>query len=250
MSGHSKWANIKHKKGRQDALKGKIFTQMAKEITIATREGGGDPDMNPRLRLAVKKARDNDMPKDNIERAIKKGTGELESQKLEEFRYEGYGPSGVAIIVETITDNKNRTVPEVRATFGKYGGNMGETNSVAWNFDRKGVIEVKSNGANEDDLMIEVMEAGGEDLDFNEDSSRIICAMEDFNTVNDYFEKSSFEVMESQLEYIPKNKVKVAEVEVAKKILNFIEKMEELEDVQNVYNNADIDDEVIDQLDL
>jgi YebC/PmpR family DNA-binding regulatory protein len=250
MSGHSKWANIKHRKGRQDALKGKIFTQMGKEITIAAREGGGDPAMNPRLRLAVKKARDNDMPKENIDRAIKKGTGELEGQKLEEFRYEGYGPNGVAMIVETITDNKNRTVPEVRATFGKYDGNMGETNSVAWNFDRKGVIVIKSNGASEDDLMMEVLEAGGEDVEYSEDTSRIVCSMEDFNSVNDYFEKSSFEVIESQLEYIPRNKVSITDVNVAKKIMLFIEKMEDLDDVQNVYNNAEIDDDVLEQLDI
>lgn len=250
MSGHSKWANIKHRKGRQDALKGKIFTQMGKEITIAAREGGGDIDMNPRLRLAVKKARDNDMPKDNIDRAIKKGTGELEGQKLEEFRYEGYGPNGVAMIVETITDNKNRTVSEVRATFSKYDGNMGETNSVAWNFDRKGVIVIKSSGANEDDLIMEALESGGEDVEYNPDTSRIVCAMENFNQVNEYFEKSIFEVIESQLEYIPKNKVKVSDLNIAKRVMLFIEKMEDLDDVQNVYNNAEIEDEVLEQLDL
>ncbi|TNE34286.1 YebC/PmpR family DNA-binding transcriptional regulator [bacterium] len=250
MSGHSKWANIKHRKGRQDALKGKIFTQMGKEITIAAREGGGDVDMNPRLRLAVKKARDNDMPKDNIDRAIKKGTGELEGQKLEEFRYEGYGPNGVAMIVETITDNKNRTVSEVRATFSKYDGNMGETNSVAWNFDRKGIIVIKTRGASEEDLIMEALESGGEDVEYSEDTSRIICAMEDFNQVNEYFEKSLFEVVESQLEYIPKNKVTVSDLNIAKRVMLFIEKMEDLDDVQNVYNNAEIDDELLDQMDF
>ncbi|MCB0701313.1 MAG: YebC/PmpR family DNA-binding transcriptional regulator [Candidatus Kapaibacterium sp.] len=250
MAGHSKWANIKHRKGRQDALKGKIFTQMGKEITIAAREGGGDPDMNPRLRLAVKKARENDMPKDNIERAIKKGTGELEGQAFEEYTYEGYAPNGVAIIVETISDNKNRTVSEVRACFSKYDGNMGETNSVAWNFDRKGVVTIKTSGASEDDLMMETLEAGGEDVEYSPETSRIICAMTDFNTVNDYFEKSVFEIKDSQLEYIAKNKVKITDVAIAKKVMLFLDKMEEVDDVQNVYNNADIDDSVFDQLDL
>lgn len=250
MAGHSKWANIKHRKGRQDALKGKIFTQMGKELTIAAREGGGDTDMNPRLRLAVKKARDNDMPKDNIERAIKKGTGELEGQSYEEYRYEGYGPSGVAIIVETITDNKNRTVAEVRASFGKYEGNMGETNSVAWNFDRKGVVTIKTSGASEEDLMMEVLEAGGDDVEYSPETSRIICAMSDFNAVNEYFDKSLFEIEDSQLEYLPKTKVKITDLSIAKKVMLFLDKMEEVDDVQNVYNNADIDDSVIDQLDL
>lgn len=250
MAGHSKWANIKHRKGRQDALKGKIFTQMGKEITIAAREGGGDTDMNPRLRLAVKKARDNDMPKDNIERAIKKGTGELEGQAFEEYRYEGYGPGGVAIIVETISDNKNRTVAEVRASFNKYDGNMGETNSVAWNFDRKGVITIKSSGASEEDLMMETLEAGGEDVDYDTDRSRIICALNDYNSVNEYFDKSIFEIEDSQLEYIAKNKVKITDVSTAKKVMLFLDKMEEVDDVQNVYNNAEIDDSIIDQLDL
>ncbi|MER3328576.1 MAG: YebC/PmpR family DNA-binding transcriptional regulator [Candidatus Kapaibacterium sp.] len=250
MAGHSKWANIKHRKGRQDALKGKIFTQMGKEITIAAREGGGDTDMNPRLRLAVKKARDNDMPKDNIERAIKKGTGELEGQAFEEYRYEGYGPHGVAIIVETISDNKNRTVAEVRASFSKYEGNMGETNSVAWNFDRKGVVTIKTTGASEEDLMMEALEAGGEDVEYSPETSRIVCAMSDFNVVNDYFDKSIFEIEDSQLEYIAKNKVKITDVSIAKKVMLFLDKMEEVDDVQNVYNNADIDDSVFDQLDL
>jgi len=250
MAGHSKWANIKHRKGRQDALRGKIFTQLGKEITIAAREGGGDEDMNPRLRLAIKKAKAQDMPKDNIERAVKKGTGDLEGQSLEEYTYEGYGPNGVAMIVETITDNKNRTVSEVRATFSKYDGNMGETNSVAWNFDRKGVIVIQTNGASEDDLMMEALEAGGEDVEYSPETSRIICAMEDFNTVNEYFDKSIFEVEESQLEYIPKNKVSITDVGLAKRVMTFIEKMEDLDDVQNIYNNADIDDSVFDQMDL
>lgn len=250
MAGHSKWANIKHRKGRQDALKGKIFTQMGKEITIAAREGGGDTDMNPRLRLAVKKARDNDMPKDNIERAVKKGTGELEGQAFEEYRYEGYGPSGLAIIVETISDNKNRTVAEVRASFSKYEGNMGETNAVAWNFDRKGVVTIKTTGASEEDLMMEALEAGGEDVEYSPETSRIICAMSDFNAVNEYFDKSKFEIEDSQLEYIAKNKVKITDVSIAKKVMLFLDKMEEVDDVQNVYNNADIDDSVFDQLEL
>ena len=223
MAGHSKWANIKHRKERQDAKKGKIFTRLAKELTIAAREGGGDPDMNPRLRLAIQKAKDNSMPNDNINRAIKKGTGELEGQNLEEIRYEGYGPNGIAVIVETITDNKNRTVADVRSTFSKMGGNLGETNSVAWNFDRMGVIVVETKDAEEEDLLLEVLEAGAEDLEFSEDTSRILCAMEEFQNVTSYFEDNDvFKVKESQLEYIPKNKTTIEDVSEAKKILKFL----------------------------
>lgn len=249
MAGHSKWANIKHRKERQDAKKGKIFTRLAKELTIAAREGGGDPDMNPRLRLAIQKAKDNSMPNDNINRAIKKGTGELEGQNLEEIRYEGYGPNGIAVIVETITDNKNRTVADVRSTFSKMGGNLGETNSVAWNFDRMGVIVVETKDAEEEDLLLEVLEAGAEDLEFSEDTSRILCAMEEFQNVTSYFEDNDvFKVKESQLEYIPKNKTTIEDVSEAKKILKFLDAIEDLDDVQNIYNNAEIPDEVVEQI--
>jgi YebC/PmpR family DNA-binding regulatory protein len=249
MAGHSKWANIKHRKGRQDAIRGKMFTRLAKELTISAREGGGDPDMNPRLRLAVANARSNNMPNDNITRAIKKGTGEIEGVSYEEYTYEGYGPNGVAAIVETVTDNKNRTVADIRSLFGKLGGNMGETNSVSWNFERKGVINLKSNGLSEDDLMEHVLEAGAEDMEYDEEMSRVICAMSDFGTVSKYFEDSDLEISESKLEYIPQNTVKIDSLDIAQKVMKFMDTFEDHDDVQNIYTNADISDSIAEQLD-
>jgi YebC/PmpR family DNA-binding regulatory protein len=249
MAGHSKWANIKHRKGRQDAIRGKIFTRLAKEITVSAREGGGDITANPRLRLAVQNAKAVNMPNDNITRAIKKGTGEIEGVNYEEFTYEGYAPSGVAVILETVTDNKKRTVSEVRAMFGKLGGNMGETNSVAWSFDRKGVVTIKTQGKTEDELLEHVLESGAEDIEYDEEESRIICQMTDFGTVFKYFEENGFELGESKLEYMPQNYIKITEVEDAKKVLKFIDAFEDHDDVQNVYHNMEIDDTIADQID-
>jgi len=249
MSGHSKWANIKHRKGRQDAIRGRMFTRIAKEMTIAAREGGGDIGANPRLRLAVTNARSVNMPNDNIVRAIKKGTGELEGVNYLEITYEGYAPSGVAVILETVTDNRNRTVSEVRVLFGKYGGNMGESNSVAWNFERKGVVGIKTNGKSEDELMEAVLESGAEDLEYDEDDSRVICSMTDFGAVYKFFEDAKFEIGESKLEYIPQNIVKITNVEDAKKVLKFLDALEDYDDMQNVYHNMEIDDSIADQLD-
>lgn len=249
MSGHSKWANIKHRKGRQDAIRGKIFTRIGKEITIAAREGGGDPDSNSRLRLAIQNGRANNMPADNITRAIKRGTGEIEGITYEEFTYEGYAPNGVAAIVETVSDNKNRTVASIRSQFSKLGGNLGETNSVAWNFDRKGIIIVKTKNASEDDLMEHVIESGADDLEFDAEDSRIVCPMVEFANVCKYFESKGFELGETKLEYIAKNTVLIDDLEKAKKIMRFIEMFEDHEDVQNVYTNADIPDEIAEQLD-
>lgn len=248
MSGHSKWANIKHKKAKQDAKKGKAFTRIAKEITIASREGGGDPDGNPRLRLAMLNARAVNMPSDNITRAIKKGTGEIEGINYEEITYEGYAPAGVAVILETVTDNKNRTVSEIRALFSKMGGNMGETNSVAWNFERKGVITLNTGNYSEDQLLEHVLESGADDLDFDEESSRIICSMDNFAIANKYFADDKFAVTESKLEYIAQNMSKISDIDLAKKVLKFIDNFEDLDDVQNVYTNLEIDDEIADNL--
>ncbi|MFW6232526.1 MAG: YebC/PmpR family DNA-binding transcriptional regulator, partial [Bacteroidota bacterium] len=241
MAGHSKWANIKHRKGRQDAKRGKIFTRLAKEITISARQGGGDPDTNPRLRLAVTNARAVNMPSDNITRAIKKGTGEIEGVNYEEVTYEGYAPNGVAVILEAVTDNKNRTVAEIRSMFSKLGGNMGETNSVAWNFDRMGVIIIKTDGKSEDELLEHVLESGAEDLEYDEDTSRVVCPMENFAQVNRYFEEKGFAVEEARLEYIPQNMVKISTSDDAKKILKFIDTFEDHDDVQNLFSNADIE---------
>lgn len=249
MAGHSKWANIKHRKGRQDAIRGKMFTRLAKEITISAREGGGDPGGNPRLRLAIQNARGYNMPNDNITRAIKKGTGEIEGVTYEEYTYEGYAPNGVAVIIEAVTDNKNRTVAEIRSQFGKLGGNMGETNSVAWSFDRKGVITIETAGKSEDDIMEHVLESGAEDLQFDEDTSRIICEMTDFATVSVYFEENGFQIKESKLEYIPQNTVNITDPDAAKKIIKFIDTFEEHDDVQNVYTNFELDDSIAGQID-
>lgn len=248
MSGHSKWANIKHRKGRQDAKRGKIFTRIAKEITIASRDGGGDPDMNPRLRLAMQSARAVNMPNENMQRAIKKGTGELEGSNYEEITYEGYAPFGVAVIIETVTDNRVRTVAEIRAVFNKQNGNMGETNSVMWNFARKGVFGINTNGKTEDELFETVIEAGADDLEFDEESSRIICPMESFNVVNQYLNENKFDITEGKLEYIATNTTPIGTADEARKIMKFIDAMEDLDDVQNVYSNFDIPDEIMEEI--
>lgn len=248
MSGHSKWANIKHRKGRQDAIRGKIFTRIGKEITISAREGGGDPDSNSRLRLAIANGRSVNMPNENITRAIKKGTGEIEGISYEEYTYEGYGPYGVAAIIEAVTDNKNRTVADIRSQFAKLGGNMGETNSVSWNFERKGVININTNDISEDELMEHVLESGADDLEYDEEQSRVICPMTEFGTVNKYFEECNLEVAESKLEYIPNDMIKITDVESAQKVMKFIETMEDHDDVQNVYTNAEIDDAIAEKL--
>lgn len=249
MSGHSKWANIKHRKGRQDAIRGKIFTRIAKEITIASREGGGDPDGNPRLRLAMLNARAANMPNDNVMKAIKKGTGEIAGAQIEEYTYEGYGPGGVAVILEVATDNKNRTFPEIRSLFAKLGGNIGETNSVAWSFDRKGVVTIKTNGKTEDDLMEAVLDSGADDMEYDEESTRIICAMENYGSLNKYFQDNNFEIEESKLEYIPQNTSKITDLELAKKFMKFNDAFEDHDDVQNIFTNVEIDDAIADQLD-
>ncbi|MBX3042704.1 MAG: YebC/PmpR family DNA-binding transcriptional regulator [Candidatus Kapabacteria bacterium] len=248
MAGHSKWANIKHRKGRQDALRGKIFTRLAKEITVSAREGGGDIAANPRLRLAVQNAKAVNMPNENITRAIKKGTGEIEGVQYEEITYEGYAPYGVAIILETVTDKKLRTVAEVRALFGKLGGNMGETNSVAWNFERKGVVNIKTNGKSEEELLEHVLESGAEDMEWDEEVTRIVCQMADFGIVMKYFEENNFEISEGKLEYIPKDLVNISNPDEARKILKFVDAFEEQDDVQNLYHNFEIDDSIADQI--
>jgi len=248
MSGHSKWSTIKHKKAAKDAKRGKVFTRIGKEITIAAREKGGDIEANPRLRLAVQNAKAVNMPADNIKRAIQKGTGELEGATYEEYTYEGYAPLGVAVILETVTDNKNRTYAEIKSQFGKLGGNLGETNSVAWNFDRKGVITISTGKKSEDDLLELVLESGGDDLEFSEDSSRVICAMESFGEVNKFFNDKKIPIEESKLEYIPRTKIDIKKIDDARRVIKFIETFEDHEDVQNVFSNMDISDEIMEKL--
>jgi len=244
MSGHSKWSTIKRKKGAADAKRGKIFTKLIKEITIAAREGGGDLAANPRLRLAVDNAKAANMPADNIERAIKKATGELEGVTYLELTYEGYASGGIAIIIEVATDNKNRTVADVRHIFSKHGGSMGETGSVAWMFDRKGIISLPSLDKTEDEIMDIALEAGAEDLQTEEGYFEIQTDLESFETVRNALVTADLKIENASLQWIAKNTVSVSGDE-AEKVIKLIEAMEDNDDVQNVYSNADFDKELI-----
>ena len=242
MAGHSKWANIKHKKAREDAKRGKIFTKIAREIIVAARLGGGDPDHNPRLRRAIQKAKSYNMPKENIERAIKRGTGELEGTSFEEVIYEGYGPGGVAILIEAITDNRNRTVSEIRTIFTKHGGSLGEAGCVAWMFDKKGMITVE--GVDEDRLMEIAIEAGAEDVREEEGVFQVITAPDELEDVREQLEQKGVTVKEATLTYIPQSTVRV-EGEKAEKLIKLLDALENHDDVQNVYANFDVPEEVL-----
>ncbi|GMU95505.1 MAG: YebC/PmpR family DNA-binding transcriptional regulator [Ignavibacterium album] len=241
MSGHSKWATIKRKKAALDAKKGKIFTKLIKEITIAARQGGGDPAGNPRLRLAIDNAKAENMPAENIERAIKKATGELEGVTYHELTYEGYGPAGVAMLVEVATDNKNRTVAEVRHIFSKHGGSLGETGSVAWMFERKGVITIPKQNKSEDDILSIVLDAGADDLQTEEEFYEITTTVENFESVRKALQENNLKVDNASLQWIAKNTIEV-KGEDAEKVMKLIEALEDCDDVQNVYSNADIDE--------
>ena len=238
MSGHSKWATTRRKKAVIDARRGKMFTKLIKEITIAARAGGGDPEGNPRLRLAIDNAKAANMPQDNIERAIKKATGELEGQSYHELIYEGYGPHGVAIMAEVATDNKNRTVAEVRHLFGKGGGSLGETGSVAWMFDRKGVILLPKQGKTEEEVMEVILEEGAEDLQTEDEYFEIQTSLESFEPVRKALVNKNFQIENASLQWIAKNTVPVSGEE-AEKVMKLIESLEDSDDVQNVYSNAD-----------
>lgn len=242
MSGHSKWATIKRKKAAIDAKRGKIFTKLIKEITIAARHGGGDPSGNPRLRLAVDNAKAQNMPQDNIDRAIKKATGELEGVTYHELTYEGYGSAGIAVLVEVATDNKNRTVAEVRHLFSKNGGSLGEGGSVAWMFDRKGIITLPRQGKSEEDIMDILIEAGADDLQTEEEFFEISTSIESFETVRKAIIEKELEVENASLQWVAKNLIEV-KGEDAEKVIKLIEGLEDLDDVQNVYSNADIIEE-------
>ena len=240
MAGHSKWANIQHRKGKQDAVRGKIFTKLVREITVAARQGGGDPAGNPRLRLAVDKAVANSMPKDNIERAIKKATGELEGVNYEEPRFEGYAPGGVAVIVDCMTDNRLRTVADVRHAFSKYGGNLGTDGSVAFMFHRVGVLSYAP-GSDEEKITEAAIEAGAEDVRVNgEDGSiEVLSSAEDYQAVKDAMEAAGFAPDEAEITFRAESDVAV-EGETAVAVAKLLEKLEDLDDVQNVYSNADL----------
>jgi len=247
MSGHSKWSSIKHKKGAADVKRGKIFTKLIKEITVAARMGGGDPDANPRLRHAINQAKAQNMPKDNLERAIKKGTGELEGVSYEEIVYEGYGPGGVAVLVECLTDNKNRSIADIRYIFSKAGGNVGTDGCVAWMFDKKGLFTVSKDEADEDTLMEVALDAGAEDIKEEEDSFDVITEPEDFDAVKDAIDSASIKCDVSEITMIPQNYTKV-EGKEAEQMCKFMEALDDCDDVQNFYSNADIPDEVLDAL--
>ena len=246
MSGHSKWSTIKRKKGAADAKRGKIFTKLIKELTIAAREGGGDPTGNPRLRLAIDNAKAANMPADNIERAIKKATGELEGTTISELTYEGYGPGGVAILVEVATDNKNRTVAEVRHLFSKHGGNMGESGSVAWMFEKKGIITLHKQGKSEEDILEIALNAGAEDMRTEEDFFEIQTDIESFETVRKALVDEELTIENASLQWIAKNTINIGG-ENAEKLLKLIESLEDSDDIQNVYSNADFDEEFVQQ---
>ncbi len=246
MAGHSKWANIQHRKGRQDAKRGKEFTKAAKEIIIAAK-AGGDPAGNARLRSAIAAAKAVNLPKDKIEAAIRKGTGQDAGGELFEISYEGYGPGGVAVIVETATDNRNRTVADLRHLMTKGGGSMGESGCVGWMFERKGVIIFRKEDYTEDQLMEAALEAGADDLHDEGDSWEIHTSMNDFNTVRDAFESQGLNMQSAELAMIPQNTITV-DVETARKVVRFVESLEDHDDVQNVYSNVDIPDEIMAEL--
>lgn len=248
MSGHSKWANIKHRKGAADAKRGKIFTRLIKEITVAARMGGGDIEGNPRLRAAVTTAKTVNMPKDNIARAIKKGTGELEGEIYDEILYEGYGPGGVAVLVECMTDNRNRTVADIRHYFAKNNGNLGEFGCVGWMFDKKGVIVVDKGTISEEQLMDVALEAGADDVVEEESEFQVLTAPENFDAVRDALETAGIAMSSAEVSRVPQNTVEVTDENVAKSLMKLLESLEDHDDVQNVHANFDIDDSLMESL--
>ena len=248
MSGHNKWSTIKHKKGAADARRGKIFTKLIKEITVAARMGGGDAAANPRLRSAILAAKSENMPKDNIDRAIKKGTGELEGVSYEEVLYEGYGPGGAAILVESLTDNRNRAVAEIRHILNKGGGNMGSNGCVAWMFDLKGYISLDRRKVDEDLLMETALEAGAEDIREDEDEFEVITEPENFETVKQAIENAGIAYELAEITRLPQNTTALQGKE-AEQMIRLMENLEDCDDVQKVYTNADISDEAMQGVD-
>jgi YebC/PmpR family DNA-binding regulatory protein len=244
MSGHSKWAGIKHKKAKVDAQRGRIFTKVIREITIAARVGGGDPVGNPRLRLAIEKAKGVNMPQDNIQRAIQKGTGELPGVSYEEYLYEGYGPGGVAVLLEVLTDNKNRTAPEIRKAFAKHGGNLGEAGCVAWMFEKKGLIQVEVARTDEDRLLGVALEAGAQDVRRSDSLFEVITAPKDLERVKESLTKENIEIALGEVTMLPQTSVKL-EGKQARQMLQLMEELEDHDDVQNAYANFDIPEEIM-----
>jgi YebC/PmpR family DNA-binding regulatory protein len=247
MSGHSKWATIKRKKGKLDAARGRVFTRLIKEITVAARDGGGDPDSNARLRTAISTAKAANMPQDNIKKAIQKGTGELPGTTYEEATFEGYGPAGVAVFVDCLTDNRNRTVSEIRHIFSKYNGNLGENGCVAWMFDRKGIIMVKAEGVDEDAVMEIALEAGATDIQSQGDAYEVTTESGDLDRVREAMEKAELPIMEAEVRRVPQNTVKL-DRKAAESMMKLMEALDDQDDVQQVSANFDIDDEIMEEL--
>ena len=239
MAGHSKWANIKRRKGAQDAIRGKLFTKLIKEIMVAAKMGGGDPDSNPRLRLAIDKAKSNSMPRDNIKRAIDKATGNVDTANYEELLMEGYGPGGVAVMLEILTDNRNRTASEVRFAFTKGNGNLGTTGCVAYMFNRKGLLLVPTDTTDEDDIMMAALEAGADDISEDDDSWEIQCSIDTFIQVKDGLEQAGIEPSSAELRYVPDLMVDLAGQE-AEQFMRLLDLLEDCDDVQEIHHNADI----------
>ncbi len=248
MSGHSKWSTIKRKKGAIDAKRGQIFTRLIKEITVAARAGGGDPEGNPRLRTAVATAKTENMPKDNIARAIKKGTGEIAGAIYDEIMYEGYGPGGVAVLVECMTDNRNRTVADVRHFFAKSNGNLGEFGCVSWMFEKKGVILIDKKNTSEEQLMDLALEAGADDVVEEESEYQVQTSPEEFENVRSALEAAGMTFLDASVSMIPKTTVEVTDEKIARSLLKLMENLEDHEDVQNIFSNFDIDDALMEQI--
>lgn len=250
MSGHSKWANIKHQKARSDEKKGKEFTKIAKELIIAARQGGGDPEGNSKLKMMIQKAKAINMPNDNIARAIKKGAGELEGDAFEELIYEGYGPNGVAVMLDIATDNRNRTASEIRHLFSKHNGNLGESGCVAWMFKRCGLITVNRENidTDPDEFMLKVLEFGAEDVRDDDDVIEVITAPDDFMAVKEAMEQDGISIEDADIVMLPQNMVDINDEEQARKIMKLIDVLEDHDDVQNVYMNGNIPDEIMEKL--
>lgn len=246
MAGHSKWANIKHRKGAQDAKRAKIWTKILKEITVAARAGGGDENSNPRLRTAIIEAKSKNVPNDTITRAVKKGTGELESVTYEEITYEGYGPGGVALFLEVLTDNKQRTVAEIRHLLGKYGGNLGENGSVAWNFSRKGLVRVPAENLNEEEIMMAALDSGAEDIIDSDGVFEITADPSAFNDLHEQL-KADYPIESAGIEQIPGTTVEL-DLDTARKFMKLWDILDDHDDIQKVWSNFDISDEVMTEL--
>ncbi len=250
MAGHSKWANIKHKKKKQDKKRGKLFSKLVKKITVAAREGGGDPEVNNDLDLAIQKAKDANMPKDNIERAIKRGTGDLDGVDYEKMVYEGYAPAGVALYIDVMSDNRNRTVSELRSLLSKNGGNLGEDGCVAWMFERKGQLIINRDECeiDEDEIMLVAIEAGAEEININQDNVEILTEPGDLQETRKSMEEEGYEFSSGDLAMIPKNEIVLDDPVDAKKVVKVVDKLEDHDDVQDVYANFDIPDDVMEEI--